>query len=89
MWTTGQATQAKYIVELYKKNAPQTASRARSPAVSIKRTNKPLVSVRPPRTLPLKYFYPCLTRPHRSQSPTSIITPVIQWLLIAISVYAR
>lgn len=78
---------AKYIVELYKKNASQTASRARAPAVSIKRTNEPLVSIPLVHTRRENYNRLLRTRPHRSQSPTSIITPVIQWLLISIYMY--
>lgn len=86
MWPTGYGT-AKYIVELYKKNASQTASRARASAVSIKRTNEPLVSNLLCPTYGKNCTRLCLARPHRSQSPTSIITPVIQWLLISIYVY--
>lgn len=77
---------AKYMVELYKKNASQTASRARSPAVSIKRTNEPLVSVPPFPTHRQNCICLDRIRPHRSQSPTSIITAVIQWLLISLYV---
>lgn len=59
------------------------------PAASIKRTNEPLVNVSLFLTPGENYGHLFLSQPHRSQSPTSIITPVIQWLLISIYVYTR
>lgn len=79
----GPNIQLNFTRRMHLRQLPAPAPRA----VSIKRTNKPLVSAHPSRTRPIKYFRPSRTRPHRSQSPTSIITPVIQWLLISICVY--
>ncbi|GBP48589.1 Sonic hedgehog protein [Eumeta japonica] len=80
-----------YASRAYIHCSVRTASRAARPspaprAVSIKRTNEPLVRRCPaPARAPLSPR-PSRTAHRRSQSPTSIITTVIQWLLITIDV---